>query len=588
MQLYLSALPFAPTRTALRQTYATEAESVIKVVAGMDAGWSLYLKLLKPATNTKSGRVTCMSFSPDGRHVASGTQDGTLEVYDTANETSAYCRREVKTPITAIAFSTDGAKLVAGSSKDVTIRVWDASNGDVLYTLASDKGTVWSVAFSPDNARIACGTSTGWLIVWDAMTTNLVAAVRAHDPSNEVRAIAFSPDGQHLASVSFSSARSWDLESNKRLNLLYGEGRQCRPTSVTFSRDGKDLIASWEDTTIRTWCLSPGSSLLPVISGESLPVEDATSWSLAPNGYRWACGRENGSIVTLDNNNRLVDIPAHTGPITALAFSSDGTLLVSGCENGSQKLWGDIDGEGHLVSEHHDGAVTSLDFSSDGKFVATGSKDTTIRIWDTGTGALVTILTGHTTEVSELHFCRDGQTLRSWSAEDDVVYVWDAETWSVITRDARRRTICDRSKDSRHDRDQEPLERHMFFLAPGNAERFLWRISSEAPDYSRDRLCLIPDFIDHRDDENAFMWQGNHVAFGCEDGRVVIMEVLQGGGQEQLHPTCGRLMYGARIALVTRFCCVPIVEKGLTWEDVAFPFDALRSLAQRRGSPEWS
>src|SRR5262249_15942044 len=102
-------------------------------------------------------------------------------------------------PVNGVAFSPDG-KLIATASNDKTVKVWDAATGKEKYTLTGHDGYVWQVAFSPDGRYLASPTSHSTAKVWDPRTGLEVCTLRGH--AGHVWSVAFSPDGKRLASGS--------------------------------------------------------------------------------------------------------------------------------------------------------------------------------------------------------------------------------------------------------------------------------------------------------------------------------------------------------------------------------------------------
>ncbi|MBT9311406.1 WD40 repeat domain-containing protein [Leptothoe kymatousa TAU-MAC 1615] len=137
-----------------------------------------------------------MSFSPDGQTLASGSEDGTVKLWDRSG-------RELQTLeghsgwVWSVSFSPDGQTLASGSS-DGTVKLWDRS-GRELQTLEGHTGTVSSVSFSPDGQTLASGSSDGTVKLWDRSGREL-QTLEGH--TDWVWSVSFSPDGQTLASGS--------------------------------------------------------------------------------------------------------------------------------------------------------------------------------------------------------------------------------------------------------------------------------------------------------------------------------------------------------------------------------------------------
>jgi eukaryotic-like serine/threonine-protein kinase len=158
--------------------------------------------------------IDSLAFSPDGRLLASGAENGDVKAWDAATG------RLVLTyspgaghPVHQVAFSPDGQRLAAASvnSKSVAdpgqVRIWEVATGREVFSLKGHTEAVWSVAFSSDGTRLATGSGVPWnnqtrkegeIKVWDALTGQELLTLQN---KRCVYAVAFSPDGRRLASA---------------------------------------------------------------------------------------------------------------------------------------------------------------------------------------------------------------------------------------------------------------------------------------------------------------------------------------------------------------------------------------------------
>src|SRR5262249_10361519 len=154
--------------------------------------------------------VHCVVFSPDGRYLATASDDRTVRIWDSTNGSQVWVLRGHTTPILSLAFSPDGRRLVSGGGDDTTVRAWDPVTGHETLTLRGYTAPVYSVAFSPDGCRLASSegahakVSSVW--VWNATPKaddepEPLSTLGPH--RGDVSCLAFSPDGSLLASGSF-------------------------------------------------------------------------------------------------------------------------------------------------------------------------------------------------------------------------------------------------------------------------------------------------------------------------------------------------------------------------------------------------
>ncbi len=295
-----------------------------------------------------------------------------------------------------LAFSADGSRLVTAGRG--ALDVWESAAGRVAGTLrlpAELAGAeVVSVALSRDGGRIAGGLDGGRLLVWDALSGELGAAVRAHPPhpitgQAAVLGLAFSPDGGRLISGSWNGeVRAWDLATDGPAVLL---------------RD-------------------PGGKRINCID-------------LDAAGARIAAGSADGHLRILDARTGalLAELRDGAADIRALAFSPDGSRIASASDDTLVRLWDLATGERQHVLRGHAREVSCTAFSPDGTLLATGALDRTVRVWDAGNGDLLALHWGHDESVNALAFSPDGARIASGS-EDATLRVWDAQAMDVVLR----------------------------------------------------------------------------------------------------------------------------------------------------------
>jgi serine/threonine protein kinase len=195
--------------------------------------------------------------------------------------------------------------------------------------------------------------------------------------SDWVFTVAFSPDGEMLASGSFDNTiKLWEIKTGNLIKTL--EGHTYWVNSVAFSPDGEILASGSWDWTIKLWDIKTGK-LLKTLKG-------------------------------------------HTDAVNSVAFSPDGDILASGSEDNTIKLWEIKTGNLIKTLEGHTDAVNSVAFSPDGDILASGSWDWTIKLWDIKTGKLIKTLEGHQESVAFVAFSPDGEILASGSF--DKIKLW--------------------------------------------------------------------------------------------------------------------------------------------------------------------
>jgi WD40 repeat protein/serine/threonine protein kinase len=292
---------------------------------------------------------------------------------------------------------------------------------------------VTAVAFSPDGKRLASVSSPsnlqqpGEVKVWDTETGQEVRAINGHTMA--VTAVAFSPNGKHLASASIDrTVRLWEVDTGKEIRTL---GHTINVTNVCFSPDGQFLASSSADGIVWLWEGETGK--------EVRTLKGHTNWvdcvCFSPDSKRLASASLDGTVRLWEAGTgkevRTVQIPVAAqgrARVRVVAFSPDGKRLVSGSLDGAVRLWETDTGKEVRILKGHTDKVNAVAFSPDGHRLASNSAEAlVVRMWDTETGQEICTLKGHTNLVRALAFSPDGKHLAS-GGFDRTVRMWDADT----------------------------------------------------------------------------------------------------------------------------------------------------------------
>jgi WD40 repeat protein len=233
------------------------------------------------------GAVCSVSFSPDGKRVASGSDDGTVRVWDLATGQAVVLKGH-KHVVSQVCFSPDGKRL-ASASWDKTVRIWDLATSRAVMVWTG-WGPARSVSFSPVGNRLAIGGfSTPPLVVWDLATRQAVVLQVGQD-TGFVSSVTFSPDNKYLASGHEDGfVRVWELATGKPVVLI--NGHKGRVYDMSFSLDGKRLATCAADLKMRIWDLATQQGI--ALQGHTSTV---SSVSFSPDGKRLASASSDRTV----------------------------------------------------------------------------------------------------------------------------------------------------------------------------------------------------------------------------------------------------------------------------------------------------
>jgi WD40 repeat protein/uncharacterized caspase-like protein len=409
-------------------------------------------------------KVSSLTYSPDGKHILTGSADETSILWDAATGNKVQTFDNQAGPVTSVAFNAKGDKCLTGLRAGL-IRVWDVASGKALWTFRCPS-SVTSAAFSPDEKSILITVfgSEVFLCRWNGVMGSLTRVLGGGVDSN--LSLKISRDGAYLCgfwnSAGLPSAHRWDLATGQLIDAASAVPRSSDtpgpppgPQPVgwapiigqnwgngDFSADGKLALIGSHDRTVGVWDLESAKKGR-MFAGHAAAV-NCVAWS--PEGKQALTASFDRTLVLWDasTGEKIRSFEEHKGQVLSMTFSPDGKKVIvasvakdvidpdgrrhlSDPADKNPVLWEVVTGKRLRSFEGHGDLINAAAFSSDGARIVTGSNDNTAILWDAVTGAKLHSFSGHTNRVNAVAFSSDDKAVLTGSTDKSAI-LWDASS----------------------------------------------------------------------------------------------------------------------------------------------------------------
>ena len=293
-------------------------------------------------------------------------------------------------PVATVAWSPDGKRIASGSG-DQTVQVWDATSGGHLFIYRGHTTNINAVAWSParTNQRIASASGNSFfggehvVQIWNAATGVHILTYEGH--TQPVHTVAWSPNGTRVASGSEDkTVQVWDARSGSR--MLSFTGHKALVSAVAWSPDGTRIASASNDETVQVW---DAHFAMPIFLFSHTSTVNAVAWS--PDGTRIASasgnfflgGEHSVQVWDAATGVHILTYIGHAAPVSTVAWSPDSKRIApaSAGVDKTVQIWDATSGTPIFTYRGHTLGVNAVAWSPDGKLIASASNDGTVRVW---------------------------------------------------------------------------------------------------------------------------------------------------------------------------------------------------------------
>ncbi len=364
--------------------------------------------------------VFSVAFDPKSNTLAAASRDGTVKLWDAQTGELVGVLYGHVANVQSVAFHPQGTTIASGGGKsDLTLRLWNPATLSERRTLrATDVMEVYTLAFSPDGRTLAAGTIDGLVRLWN-VTTGQPRELKGHAAG--VESLTFSPDGRSLVSTDLDgNVKYWDVEKGEERFAVVGH--QGAAHGAAFLANGDLFLTCGDDGAIIFWDAGTGEERWRIAwEGQRL-----RSLAVTPDGALVAAAGNDSvrvwSVATATVRQQWEAI------VHSLAFNSDGSLLAAGgLPPDPLHVWNVASGQEVVQRKGHTGDITGVVVSPDGTTVVSSSSDRSLNVWGAEQGKWIRALTEHNHNVFGVALLPDGYRAVSCS-QDKTLMVWNLTT----------------------------------------------------------------------------------------------------------------------------------------------------------------
>jgi ribosome assembly protein 4 len=409
------------TLAQLLQTHDVSTEQVLELVYQPLAVFRV--RPVTRCTDTMPGHteaVLHVSYSPDGKHLASGGGDTTVRFWDVHTCLPKHVCTGHKNHVLCTAWSPDGTRF-ASSDKNGMVILWNPITGKAVGQLRAHKQWITSLAWEPLHAnpkceRLVTSSKDGTCKVWNVRTLSSIATLHGH--ADSVECVKWGGEGLVYTASRDRTIKVWTAvgdDVGKLVRTLQGHGHRINTLALSC------------DYVCRTG---------PFDHRGMLPPDETTAYSAAVTKYqafrqgepeRLVSGSDDFTLFLWhpkEGKHPIKRLTGHQQAVNHIAFSPDGRYFASASFDKKVKIWNGMSGEFLATLTGHVGSVYQVAWSSDSRYLVSASKDSTAKLWEVPSGKRAKeTLPGHADEVYALDWSPNGTSVATGS-KDRTIKIW--------------------------------------------------------------------------------------------------------------------------------------------------------------------